>query len=174
MNLRPIRESDLGKMMEWDNDHEIVKYLGKKFLSWDTCVTWFNRVSVNRTHRALAIESETGRLIGTIELEHIEWRTGRGELSICIGERDCWGRGYGSDAVHAFVDFAFHRLHLDQVYLRVYRGNARAIRCYEKVGFRKEGLLRWNGRRAELDDDLILMSLRREDFGTLDRRREAM
>lgn len=174
MKLRPIREADLGKMMEWDNDSEIVKYLGKKFLSWDTCVTWFNRVSVNRTHRALAIESEAGRLIGTIELEHIEWRNGRGELSICIGERDCWGRGYGSDAVRALVAFAFRRLHLDQVYLRVYRGNARAIRCYQKVGFRKEGLLHWGGRRTELGDDLILMSLRREAFGALDSRGEAM
>jgi len=149
-------------MMEWDNDSEIIRYLGKKFLSWDTCVSWFNRISVNPTHRALAIEAENGRLIGTIELEHIEWRGGRAELSICIGEKDCWGLGYGSDAVRVFVNFAFQRLHLDQVYLRVYRGNTRAIRCYQKVGFRKEGLLKLNGRRAEQADDLVLMTLKRK------------
>lgn len=176
VNLRPIREADLGPMMEWDNDSEIIKYLGKKFMSWDTCVSWFNGLSASRRHRALAIEDTTGRLVGTIELEHIDWRGGRAELSICIGEKDCWGRGYGTDAVRMFVDFAFGRLNLTHIYLRVYRGNGRAIRCYQKCGFRMEGRLRMGGHRdGEEGDDLILMTLYRDaSFERLDSSAGAM
>lgn len=148
-------------MMDWDNDSEIIAYLGKKFLSQDTCMTWFNALSGSRGHRAMAIEKPDGRLIGSIELEHIDWRGGRAELSICIGEKDCWGQGFGTDAIRVFTDFAFRRLRLAHIYLRVYRDNLRAIRCYQKCGFRKEGLLKMTERQSGRRDDLVLMSLRR-------------
>jgi RimJ/RimL family protein N-acetyltransferase len=152
-------------MMDWDDDSEIIQYLGKKFISRDTCVTWFNTLAASRGHRVMAIERHDGRLIGSIELEHIDWRGGRAELSICIGDKKCWGQGFGADAIRVFTDFAFYRLNLAHIYLRVYRGNVRAIRCYQKCGFRKEGLLKLTERQLERHDDLLLMSLQRAEVG---------
>ncbi|MFR0818984.1 MAG: GNAT family N-acetyltransferase [Mediterraneibacter gnavus] len=50
-------------------------------------------------------------------------------------------KGFGSDAVITFTDFCFTRLNLHKVYLHVFESNKRAIRCYEKAGYKVEGRL---------------------------------
>ena len=55
--------------------------------------------------------------------------------------RAYWDQGFGTDAVRTLVEYAFRSMRLSRVYLRVFTSNVRAIRCYEKVGFRKEGRL---------------------------------
>ena len=74
--------------------------------------------------------------IGDLELDHISWRRSEAELRIRIGEKEYWNKGYGTDAVRALLDLARNNLGLRHIYLRVYRFNHRAIRCYEKCGFR--------------------------------------
>ena len=60
------------------------------------------------------------------------------EGEIRIGERDAWGRGFGTEAVGLLVRRAFDGLGLDRVELQVFATNARAIRAYEKAGFEVE------------------------------------
>jgi RimJ/RimL family protein N-acetyltransferase len=61
---------------------------------------------------------------------------------ITIGERDAWGRGLGTEATQLMLQHAFERLGLHRVGLAVFSYNTRAIRAYEKAGFRVEGRLR--------------------------------
>ncbi len=63
-------------------------------------------------------------------------------LSRIVVRRAWRGRGLGVALVkalasHAFVDLKLHRLELN-----VCEQNLQAIRCYEKAGFQREGLLR--------------------------------
>lgn len=82
---------------------------------------------------------------------------------IVIGEKEYWNRGYGSDALRTLLRFAFEELNLHRVFLHVFDFNERAIRCYEKVGFRHEGRLRQarftEGRYV---DELVMAVLREE------------
>ena len=64
------------------------------------------------------------------------------ELGITIGERDCWGQGLGREVVSLLLDHAFLEANFNRVWLRVLDTNPRAIACYEKVGFVREGRLR--------------------------------
>ena len=64
------------------------------------------------------------------------------ELFITIGDKRFWGEGYGSDAVWLLLELAFGRLDLHSVNLTTHATNQRAIRCYEKCGFAREGLFR--------------------------------
>ena len=82
------------------------------------------------------IEKAGGQFIGNIEL--MDMKDGEGELGIAItaGKQD---RGYGTEAVSALVAYGFSRLGLKRVFLRVFPANARAIRVYEKCGFREYG-----------------------------------
>ena len=61
------------------------------------------------------------------------------ELGIIIGERDCWDKGYGTDAVLQVLKYCFEVLCLERVYLSVLPDNIRAVRCYIKCGFRQIG-----------------------------------
>jgi RimJ/RimL family protein N-acetyltransferase len=69
-------------------------------------------------------------------------RADRAELGISIHDKTQWSKGLGTDAVRLVVDYAFEELDLNRVELTTDEENARAIRCYEKVGFVREGLLR--------------------------------
>jgi RimJ/RimL family protein N-acetyltransferase len=103
-------------------------------------------------------------LIGLIGLYTIYWLHREAFVGIQIGERDYWGKGYGTDALQALLRFAFEELNLKRVSLSVLEGNARAMRSYEKCGFRYEGRQRhawaYDGRRW----DEIYMGLLRDEW----------
>jgi RimJ/RimL family protein N-acetyltransferase len=108
------------------------------------------------------IEAE-GRAIGEIRLREIH-PCGRAELAIVIGEPACWGQGYGGDAILALLRFAFGELGLRRVTLITDADNQRGIRCYERCGFRHEGLLRAHRLRYGQPLDMLAMAVLREDF----------
>jgi RimJ/RimL family protein N-acetyltransferase len=85
---------------------------------------------------------ESDRLIGVTTFSALDVENGSAMFHITIGEPDAWGRGYGTDAASLMVGHAFRGLGLHRVALSVFSFNARAIRSYEKVGFRIEGRLR--------------------------------
>jgi len=148
-------------MVRWNNDPEVEYFVDCDLpKSLSECEVWFRANVPSRDYRLFAIEDGTGLLIGDLELDHISWRNGQAELRIRIGEKENWNKGYGTEAVRALLALALGPLGLRRIYLKVYRFNRRAIRCYEKCGFRAEGILR---RRAGSADsgwkDIILMAL---------------
>ncbi len=54
-----------------------------------------------------------------------------------ISEKDAWGCGYGTKAARLILDFAFSRVGLNRMFLRVLRRNQAAIRSYEKTGLKQ-------------------------------------
>jgi RimJ/RimL family protein N-acetyltransferase len=110
------------------------------------------------------------RPIGEVSLGHIDRKGGSAELGIFIGEPDEWGKGYGTDAVNALVDFGFGELRLERIWLEVWTENARARRAYEKAGFVYEATLRndrYEGGRFTSGD---VMSILRDEWSGLARR----
>jgi RimJ/RimL family protein N-acetyltransferase len=87
-------------------------------------------------------EKSTGRLIGTCAFSQMDGDNGSAMYHITIGEKDVWGRGYGTEATRLMVDHAFGTLGLHRVALSVFEFNERAIRAYARVGFLTEGRAR--------------------------------
>ena len=80
------------------------------------------------------LEKDTGAFIGNIELMDIADRAGELGIAITAAMQD---KGYGTEAVRAMVDYGMDTLGLRRVFLKVFPDNARAIRVYEKCGFRE-------------------------------------
>jgi RimJ/RimL family protein N-acetyltransferase len=94
--------------------------------------------------------AEDERPIGEVMLTDLDRLNGSAQVGIFIGESDEWGKGYGTDAVNALVDFGFAELRLERIWLEVGTENRRAKRSYEKAGFTHEGTFRrdrWEGGR---------------------------
>lgn len=72
--------------------------------------------------------------------------------------------GYGREALSLLVDYAFQKLNLNSLMLRVYSFNERAIRSYRAVGFRPAGKLREALIRNRKKYDILLMDLLPKDF----------
>jgi RimJ/RimL family protein N-acetyltransferase len=85
-------------------------------------------------------------------------------VGIGLGEREFWGKGYGTDAMRIILRYAFTELNLHRVTLNVFEYNPRGVRSYEKAGFvlegRQRGVLLREGRRW----DEIYMGILREDW----------
>lgn len=87
---------------------------------------------------AFVILDERGGYLGTLELYDLTLE--EATLGILIGRKDCWGQGYGTEAVRAALAYAFGPLGLRRVKLRTFAHNLRARRAFEKAGFRQVGL----------------------------------
>ena len=80
------------------------------------------------------IEKSSGSFIGNIEL--MDFTETEAELGIAITAAK-QELGYGTEAIRAVTGYAFDKLGLKRVFLKVYPDNGRAIRVYEKCGFRE-------------------------------------
>lgn len=88
-------------------------------------------------------------------------------VGIAIGEREYWGRGYGTDAMRLGLQYAFHELNLRRVTLALHAYNTRAQRSYEKAGFRLEGRTRQDALHESQHTDTLWMGILREEWEAL-------
>ncbi|HDN79985.1 MAG: N-acetyltransferase [Chloroflexi bacterium] len=164
VRLRAPEREDLPLFVRWLNDTEVTRYLT---LYWPLSMAeeeqWFENLLKRENDRVFVIETEEGKPIGNMGLHNIDWKNRKAVLGIFIGEKDYWGKGYGTDAIKTLLRFAFEELNLNRVELRVFEFNTRAIRCYEKCGFVTEGRLRQSlFRNGRYHDELVMAVLREE------------
>jgi RimJ/RimL family protein N-acetyltransferase len=104
------------------------------------------------------------RIIGEIGLDGISYARGESYVGVGIGEAEYWGKGYGTDAMNVILRYAFTELNLHRVSLTVFEYNPRAIRSYEKCGFRMEGRAREAFRREGRRWDMLHLGVLREEW----------
>jgi RimJ/RimL family protein N-acetyltransferase len=85
-------------------------------------------------------------------------------VGLGIGETNYWSKGYGTDAMNVLLRFAFIEINLRRVTLTVFEYNPRAIRSYEKAGFRHEGRKRQLLHREGKRWDELYMGILREEW----------
>ncbi len=107
---------------------------------------------------------EDDRLIGNLDLSGVDWVARNCWVGIGIGEREYWGKGYGTDAMNLALRFAFECLNLRRVTLDVFEYNQRAYLSYCKCGFKDEGRMRQWMQRGGERHDLIFMGILREEW----------
>lgn len=171
IRLRPVEKEDLPRFVKWFADPELRAYLDAYLpLSLAQEEKWFEGNLTRGDTQVWAIDAqpEAGGghwvHIGSCNFHRIDYRSRVSEFGILIGAPDYRGQGYGTDAVQTMVRFGFYTLNLNRVYLRVFADNARAIRCYEKVGFQLEGRLRQDNYSHGAYRDTLLMGLVRSDW----------
>lgn len=139
--LGPIRRDLLPLYQRWMNDFQTTRNLSIQAnpLTSDKESAWYDRASTRDGDPMFTIfEKSTGRAIGNTGIG-FDFRNRTGNFGICIGEADCRGKGYGTEATRMMLDFAFTAHGIHNVMLTVYEFNRGAIRCYEKAGFKEFG-----------------------------------
>ena len=107
---------------------------------------------------------EDERLLGFIHLQWIEWNHGNGNLKLAIGDPDNRGKGYGSEAMHLMLRFAFEELNLFRLTVDVSEDNPKAIRFLSKFGFIEEVRRRKALLRDGKEWDILAMGLLNDEW----------
>jgi RimJ/RimL family protein N-acetyltransferase len=106
---------------------------------------------------------EGDRLIGFIGL-WVDLVHSEGWVGIGIGEREFWGKGYGTEAMCLILQYAFTEINLQRVSLALHSYNTRALKSYEKAGFRLEGTTRADQQREGKRTDTFWMGILRNEW----------
>jgi RimJ/RimL family protein N-acetyltransferase len=159
-------ETDAAIVARWSRDTEYHR-LGDNDAAYPQPVKWARERLERPSDRGFGFAIRTlsdDRLIGDIGVWIESWAHGEGWTGIGIGEREFWGDGYGTDAMRLMLRLAFGELNLRRVTLGVYAYNPRAIRSYEKAGFRREGLIRSDCLRDGQRWDTVFMGILRDEW----------
>jgi len=140
--LRSMVKSDAALTAKWGSDPEVNKFTTRKKCSKKEIETWIvEKLAKDRGYKKFVITKKDGEMIGNVGL-WVERKDNYAEFDIIIGNKNEWGKGYGYDAAKTILDYGFGKLGLHHVYLSVYDYNKRAIKLYEKIGFKHEGAKR--------------------------------
>jgi RimJ/RimL family protein N-acetyltransferase len=166
--LRAITRGDLERLWQFNNDVEVElagggdppmpQSLARLQAEYEIDIT-----KGGRDGARFAIEADE-KCIGQCALFNFNETAQTCELGITIGDKAYWGRGYGRDAIHSLLDYAFHLRNMHRVYLSVNGNNQRAIRAYKSCGFVEEGSLRAHVWHNGDYIDLVMMGLLREEW----------
>jgi len=110
------------------------------------------------TRHEFAIDTLDGKHIGNCVYYGVNETKGEAELGIMIGDRDCWDKSYGTDAVTILVSHIFHQTDLKRIYLKTLDSNSRAQKCFQKCDFTPCGRLAKDG------FSFVLMEIYREQW----------
>lgn len=137
--LRPMEITDTDKIVSWRNKDLVRRcFIYQKLFTKEGHMDWI-RTQVDHGHvvQFIICEKSDDRDVGSVYLRDIDREQGFAEYGIFIGEEDALGKGYGTQAADLILAYAFEKLKLKSVFLRVFADNMRARKSYEKAGFRQ-------------------------------------
>lgn len=139
--LRKLEINDKKYFSKWWRDRDLIKFTsGRPKLISDKKVDKYFLMMIDgkNDHHFMIILGK--KIIGHIAL--IKRKNNWHETQIIIGEKKYWDRGYGTKAIKLAIDRAKH-LDIPKIYLEVRPNNLRAIRAYEKCGFKRKGFKKY-------------------------------
>ncbi|UNO39049.1 GNAT family N-acetyltransferase [Streptomyces sp. MST-110588] len=176
--LRPFEESDVPALTEMMNDEQVTAwtalpypYTAAEARGWTTA----KAAAVRTQGRGIAFavtEFLTQRLVGTLQVDHTDWRVLSTEIAYVTAP---WarGEGYASESVLAVAQWLFQDQKFERLEMRTAADNTAAQQVAQKVGCISEGVLRnaWiartrteDGGWTDIRTDLIVWSLLPEDL----------
>jgi RimJ/RimL family protein N-acetyltransferase len=166
--LREIAREDLISINRWRQDSDLMAGLGApaRYINEEVEHAWFDDYLRRRGTdvRCAIVLADRPSLVGLVSLTGIDQVHRRAEFHLLVGERVVHGRGIGTIATTQMLSHAFRDLNLHRVFLSVIAYNRAAIRVYEKVGFRREGVAREAAFKRGRYEDMLAMGILKSEF----------
>lgn len=174
VKLTSINEEDISEMQKWHNDvafmryYDIVSAIPKDKEDVKEIISDIRKCS---TSYIFAIKSlEHKEFVGVTGFENIYWNNGTALIYIGIGDEKHRGRGYAKEALRLTIDFGFEELNLHRIELTVLEYNEPAIKLYERLGFKREGVYREFIHRDGKRYDMYLYGMLRPEWDDMQER----
>jgi [ribosomal protein S5]-alanine N-acetyltransferase len=146
LRLRDFDDRDWEAMLAIEGDVEAVRYQSFEPRTEADCRVYIARDVASRSPQRWCFDmavtlASTGRVVGRVGLDLKAPERLVGELWFIL-ERASWGQGLMPEAAACLADFGFQEMKLRRVFLECDPRNVAAVRLAEKLGMKREGLLR--------------------------------
>ncbi|MBW9157907.1 GNAT family N-acetyltransferase [Clostridium sp. FP2] len=171
VKLTSINEEDVLKFQKWYNDasfmrhYDIVSAIPKTIEEVKELVSEAQKS--NRAYIFAIKNLHQEEFIGVTGFEDISWNNGTALIYIGIGGEKHRGKGYGMEALKLTMEFGFEELNFHKIQLTVLEYNEPAIKLYEKLGFKREGVYREFIHRDGRRYDMYLYGILRSEWEAL-------
>ena len=138
MQLRKLEQRDAPLMLEWMHDENVVCHLGANFAAKtiDDCRRFIEMSQSDETDLHLAVVDDNDEYMGTVSLKHIDRENRWAEFAITV--RACaMGKGFSRWGMAQILELGLKEQGLEQIYWCVSPKNERAVRFYDKCGYRR-------------------------------------
>jgi [ribosomal protein S5]-alanine N-acetyltransferase len=105
LHLRPFQSADIDSTyLSWLNDPEVTRFSNQRFIdhTTDSCAVYLSHFEKSGNNFLLIEKSHNHRPIGTATI-YRQSQHGTADIGLMIGERRCWGQGYGREAWQAIL-----------------------------------------------------------------------
>lgn len=161
--LSPMRVEDAEIYAKWFNDFSVTDGTASssRVTSLDAEKEW---ISKNHNQYEFAIvRLEDDKVIGNCGYNELNHLCQSGAIGLFIGDEENRNKGYGQETINLLLDYGFNYLNLNNIMLKVFSFNERAINCYKKVGFKEIGRRRQSYYlKGKFHDDVYMDILKKE------------
>ena len=178
VTLRQVTREDVSRLRNWLADDEVAEswfgrysYGDPAHLGYhpeemeDASDAEWDRVFSDAEHRILSIYTRDGEHVGEVHVA-IEESLGDGHLSILIGRKDMWHRGYGTAGARETLRLSFEEWGLFRVWVDVPEYNTAALEMFRHLGFVHEGTLRKSRPHEGARFDSVVMGMLASEYAT--------
>lgn len=165
--LRALESDDYKTSVLWRNDDSVTSLLGggKYYVSGEMERLWVQDVINSAKDVRLAVCTvDNDEYIGNVYLTDIDYVNRKAKSHILIGNRNYWNKGYGTEAMSLLLDYAFKHRNLRRIEALVLEDNIGSCHMLEKLGYKREGLLRDSVYKYGEYKNQILYALLREEY----------
>ncbi len=144
IRLEKFTNKDFDRFISWiDNEKFMYQFAGPIFTFPITGSQLIDYISDSNRKVYRVINQKTGKVIGHGEINRINERNKNARLCrILIADKNDRNNGFGTMIIKELLKIGFGELKLHRIDLGAFEFNKSAIKCYEKCGFKIEGLLR--------------------------------
>lgn len=153
MNLRKLELKDAPLMLEWMHDEDVTEYMNKDFthMTLEDCRKFIAQSQIDSPsiHRAIADDNDV--YMGTVSLKNVNLDRKEAEFAIIV-RKEAMSKGFAEFGMKEIITLGFTEFYLDNIYWNVLKDNVRAIRFYEKNGYKlasKAEAATWGGTARE-------------------------
>jgi len=165
VNLRLLDEDDVPTITRWTNDSEVTQFIRLVYPMTLEQELEYVRSMTGKTDRIiLAIETKEGVYIGNMGLHKIDLISRIASTGAIIGEKEYWGKGYGSEAKMLLLNYAFNTLNLRKIASSAISFNERSVNYQKKTGAVVEGTRKNQFYKNGQYWDEVLLSIFKEDW----------
>lgn len=166
VSLRILQKTDIETTTQWLNSDYISNIMGYlPVFSLSQQYDWYEKLKVDQARFVFAIIiNQSQKHIGNIALGNIDYINSHAMFSIFIAQENSHKKGFGTESTKLLLNFAFNRINLNKIYLQTSSRFTGAIKMYEKIGFKKDGVMRDHFYFDGKYEDKIIYSLLKKEF----------